>query len=73
VRLLWIRAGSDAAPFEIGGEALARKRADVLRRALAGKGFPWDRIFLDEPRAPCDAGDCRRTNRQGVITVIEAR
>lgn len=64
VQLLWIRTGADP---------LARKRAEELRRALAGKGFPWERIFLDPSPLPCEAEECGSANRQGVVTVVEAR
>lgn len=70
VRLLWIRTGSYGVPFD---EALAKKRAEALRRATGGKGFPWERIFLDTAPAACEAGDCDRIARRGVITAIEAR
>ncbi|HLO78568.1 MAG TPA: hypothetical protein VK196_19105 [Magnetospirillum sp.] len=74
VRLLWVRAGADEAPHETGGGALARKRAEALRRATGGKGFPWKKVWLDAAWETCTGSDdCRRTNRQGIITVIEAR
>lgn len=62
VRLLWVRGGAGA--DEAGGQALARKRAEALRRATGGKGFPWERVWLD-PAA--------ETGAQGLITVIESR
>lgn len=61
VQLLWVRAGGDA--------PLARKRAEALRRATGGKGFPWKRIWLD-PTWECEGELC---DRQGTITVIERR
>ena len=61
VQLLWVRAGGDA--------ALARKRAEALRRATGGKGFAWGRIWLD-PAWECQGEAC---DRQGTITVIERR
>ena len=61
VVMLWMRAGGEG--------KLARKRAEVLRRATGGKGFPWDHIWLD-PVWACTGADC---DRQGVVTVIERR
>lgn len=61
VQLLWLRAG--------GGAPLARQRAEALRRATGGKGFAWDRIYLD-PSWDCTGDDC---DRQGTVTVIERR
>ncbi|MGE5515297.1 MAG: hypothetical protein ACM31D_05695 [Bacteroidota bacterium] len=68
VRLLWVRAGGDD-----GNSALARKRAEALRRATGGKGFPWKKVYLDPAWEPCNGDDCGERNRQGIITVIEAR
>lgn len=62
VKMLWVRARLDD-----GGHDLARKRAEKLRRATGGQGFPWDKVFLDRPDI-CEA-DCSA----GVITVIEKR
>lgn len=61
VQMLWVRAGGEA--------GLARKRAEALRRATGGKGFPWQRIWLD-PVWQCAGDDC---DRQGMVTVIERR
>lgn len=61
VRLLWLRAAGDA--------PLARKRAEALRRATGGKGFPWDKVYLDLAPVDCAGDACQ----QGTITVIEAR
>lgn len=61
VRLLWVRAAGDA--------PLARKRAEALRRATGGKGFPWDKVYLDLAPVECAGETCRH----GTVTVIEAR
>lgn len=73
IQLLWVQAGADVPPHETGGPALARKRAEALRRATGGKGFPWNQIYLDPAWQPCGDDACRRTSRRGVITVIERR
>lgn len=73
VKLLWVQAGTDTPPFETGGDALAEKRADVLRRAMVGKGFPWKKVFIETAATPCGGDECRRASRQGRITVIGAR
>lgn len=62
VKMLWVRARLDG-----GDHDLARKRAEKLRRATGGQGFPWDKVFMDRPDI-CEA-DCAK----GVITVIEKR
>lgn len=67
VRLLWVRAGGD------GDSALARKRAEALRRATGGKGFPWNKVYLDAAWDACTGDDCADHDRRGTITVIEAR
>lgn len=61
VRLLWVRAAGDA--------LLARKRAEALRRATGGKGFPWNKVYLDLAPVECAADECQH----GTITVIQAR
>jgi outer membrane protein OmpA-like peptidoglycan-associated protein len=68
VQLLWVRAGGDG-----DNAALARKRAEALRRATGGKGFPWKKVFLDPAWGECGGDDCAAVNAQGTITVIEAR
>lgn len=67
VRLLWVRAGGD------GDTALARKRTEALRRATGGKGFPWNKVYLDPAWDACAGDDCADHDRRGTITVIEAR
>lgn len=62
VKMLWVRARLDGLDHD-----LARKRAERLRRATGGQGFPWDKVFVDRPDI-CEA-DCAK----GVITVIEQR
>lgn len=61
VRLLWLRAAGDA--------PIARKRAEALRRATGGKGFPWDKVYLDLAPVACAGDACQH----GTVTVIEAR
>lgn len=61
VRLLWVRAAGDA--------PLARKRAEALRRATGGKGFPWNKVYLDLAPVACAGDACQH----GTITVVEAR
>lgn len=73
IKLLWIQPGVDHPPYETGDAALAAKRGDVVRRALASRGFPWKKMFVDGPAQGCDADECRLTNRHTVITVIQSR